>query len=70
MKKYFASNLISQGRNERDYLLKDVKNSVLGMFNKNMNFSTEQLKQQQKIMTCYPSLHFIFLKITLSIPLK
>ena len=41
MKKYFASNLLSQGSNERDYLLKDVKNSVFGMFNKNVNLSTE-----------------------------
>ena len=70
MKKYFASNLLSQGSNERDYLLKDVKNSVLGMFNKNMNFSTEQLKQQQQFMTCYYSLHFVFLKMAISIPLK
>ena len=41
MKKYFASNLLSQDSNERNYLLKDVKNSVFGMFNKNINLSTE-----------------------------
>ena len=41
MKKYFASNLLSQGSNERDYLLKDVKSSVFGMFNRNINLSTE-----------------------------
>ena len=70
MKKYFASNLLSQGSNEQDYILKDVKNSVFGMFNNNMNFSAEQLKQQQQFMTWYSSLYFIFLKMTISIPLK
>ena len=41
MKKYFASDLLSEGSSERDYLLKDVKNSVFGMFNKNIYLSTE-----------------------------
>ena len=35
-----------------------------------MNFSTEQLKQQQQFMTCCSSLHFIFLKMPISITLK
>ena len=41
MKKYFASDLLSQGSNEQDYLVKDVENSVFGMFSKNINLSTE-----------------------------
>ena len=41
MKKYFASNFLSQGSNERDHPLKGVKNSVFGMFNGNINLSTE-----------------------------
>ena len=41
MKKYFVSDLRSQGSNERDSLLKEVKNSVFGMFNKNINLSTK-----------------------------
>ena len=33
-KKYFSSNLLSQGSHERDFLLKDVKNSVFGILTK------------------------------------
>ena len=45
MNKNFASNLLSQGSIEQDYLSKNVKNSVLGVFNKNFNFSTESAKK-------------------------
>ena len=42
-----------------------------GVFNKNilLNFSTESAKKQQFI-TCYSSLHFILLKMTISSSLK
>ena len=42
MNKHFTSNLISQGSNEQNYLLKNVKKkSVFGMFNKNLNLIAE-----------------------------
>ena len=41
MNKNFASNLFFQGSIEQKYLWKNIKISVFGVFNKNINFSTE-----------------------------
>ena len=62
MNKNLASNLLSQGSIEQEYLSKNEvfdkkKNSVL-------NFSTELAKlQNQQFITCCSSLHFILLKM-------
>ena len=41
MMKNFVSKSLSQGGIEQDYLLKQWKIQVFGVFNKNINFSTE-----------------------------
>ena len=62
MKKYFASNLLSHGSNEQNYLLKDAKNSVFELFNKNINLSNEfQYWTAQETIWIYDLLFFIAL---------
>ena len=41
MKKNFASNLLSQGSTEEDYLPKNVNNVNFWGVNENINFNTE-----------------------------
>ena len=59
MNKNLASNLLSQGSIEQEYL---SKNEV---FAKNKKFSTESAKlQNQQFITCCSSLHYILPKMT------
>ena len=72
MNKNVLSNLLFQGI-EQAHLSNKVKKIVLGMFNKNIYFSTEfqyWISQRTNNLTCYSSLQFILLKMTISIPLK
>ena len=49
---------------------KNVKMSVFGIFNKDINFSTKSVKKTKLFMTCYSKWPFILLKLALNIRLK
>ena len=72
MNKKFASNLLSQGSIEQEYLSKNLENQFLRCLIKIevsvLNFSTESAKlQNQQFITCQYSLQVILLNMTISI---